>query len=69
MIKFLTMFEHYETMGKLLPEKNRLNPIGQWLRSTSFDELPKLWNTAKGEMSLLEPRPFLVKYRDYYHDA
>ena len=47
------MFEHYETMGKLLPEKNRLNPIGQWFRSTSFDELPELWNTAKGEMSLL----------------
>ena len=63
------MFEHYETMGKLLPEKNRLNPIGQWLRSTRFDELPELWNTAKGEMGLLEPLSLLVKYLDYYHDA
>ena len=52
--------------GNLLPDANRLTPFGQWLRSTSLDELPEIWNILKGEMSLVGPRPLLVQYLDHY---
>ena len=53
--------------GNLLPDKERLNRFGKLLRSTSLDELPELLNVLKGDMSLIGPRPLLVKYLDYYN--
>jgi lipopolysaccharide/colanic/teichoic acid biosynthesis glycosyltransferase len=54
--------------GKLLPDKERLTPIGQFVRSTSMDELPQLINVLKGDMSLIGPRPLLVKYLPLYNE-
>lgn len=66
MYKFRTMTNEKDESGELLPDKDRLTKFGQLLRSTSLDELPELINIFKGDMSLIGPRPLLVKYLPYY---
>lgn len=66
MVKFRTMNTEYDVDGVLLSDASRLTPFGQFLRSTSFDELPELWNVLKGDMSLVGPRPLLMKYLPLY---
>ena len=61
-VKFKTMTDERDSNGKLLPDAERLTRVGRFVRSTSIDELPQLWNVLKGEMSLIGPRPLLVKY-------
>jgi sugar transferase EpsL len=64
--KFRTMINAYAKNGFLLPDSERLTPFGKWLRSTSLDEFPELWNVFKGDMSLVGPRPLLMQYLDRY---
>lgn len=64
--KFRTMTEARDAGGNLLPDAQRLTRFGQWLRSTSLDELPELFNVLKGEMSLVGPRPLLIQYLERY---
>jgi len=66
MVKFRTMTDARDGRGELLPDAQRLTRFGRWLRSTSLDELPELWNVLKGEMSLVGPRPLLVRYLSRY---
>jgi len=66
MLKFRTMTDDRDAQGNLLPNEDRLTPFGQFLRSTSLDELPELINVLKGEMSLVGPRPLLMQYLDLY---
>lgn len=66
MIKFRTMTDARDADGKLLPDNIRLTPFGKFLRSTSLDELPELWNVLKGDMSLVGPRPLLMEYLPRY---
>jgi undecaprenyl phosphate N,N'-diacetylbacillosamine 1-phosphate transferase len=65
-IKFKTMTDKKSLDGKLLPDKDRLTRVGKFIRSTSLDELPQLINVLKGDMSLIGPRPLLVKYLPLY---
>lgn len=65
-MKFKTMTDERDSQGKLLPDSQRLTKVGKFVRSTSIDELPQLWNVFKGDMSLIGPRPLLVKYLDRY---
>jgi len=64
--KFRTMTEEKDAEGNLLPDADRLTSFGNFLRKTSLDELPELWNILKGDMSLIGPRPLLIKYLPYY---
>lgn len=64
--KFRTMSDERDMQGKLLPDKMRLNSIGKWIRKTSLDELPQLFNVLKGELSLVGPRPLLMEYLPLY---
>jgi len=66
MYKFRTMIDKKDKKGDLLPDKDRLTKFGKFLRSTSLDEIPELWNVLKGEMSLVGPRPLLVEYLSKY---
>lgn len=65
-IKFKTMTDERDADGKLLPDAQRLTKVGRFVRSTSIDELPQLINVLKGDMSLIGPRPLLVKYLPLY---
>ena len=66
--KFRSMTDQRDEKGELLPDEVRLTPFGKFLRSTSLDELPELFNILKGDMSIVGPRPLLVKYLPYYND-
>lgn len=66
LVKFRTMTHSVDAHGILLPDAERLTTFGRWLRSTSLDELPELWNVLRGDMSLVGPRPLLMQYLDRY---
>ena len=68
LVKFRTMTNEKDSNGVLLEDSLRLKKFGKFLRSTSLDELPELWNILKGEMSFVGPRPLLVEYLPLYND-
>lgn len=65
-IKFKTMTDERDENGKLLPDAQRITKVGRFVRSTSIDELPQLFNVLKGDMALIGPRPLLVQYLSLY---
>lgn len=67
LIKFKTMKDAWDAEGKPLPDKDRITPVGAWVRKLSLDELPQLINVLTGDMSLIGPRPLLVKYLPLYN--
>jgi len=66
MVKFRTMRDAFDADGKPLSDSERLTPFGKFLRSSSLDELPELWNVLKADMSLVGPRPLLIEYLPLY---
>ena len=66
--KFRTMIDEKDKSGNLLPDEKRITKLGHFLRKTSLDELPSLWNVLKGDMSLVGPRPLLMEYLLLYSD-
>jgi lipopolysaccharide/colanic/teichoic acid biosynthesis glycosyltransferase len=66
MLKFRTMTDHRDARGQLLQDRHRLTAFGSFLRATSIDELPALWNVLVGQMSLVGPRPLLMRYTEYF---
>jgi lipopolysaccharide/colanic/teichoic acid biosynthesis glycosyltransferase len=66
LLKFRTMSDARDRAGQLLPDAQRLDAFGRWLRATSLDELPELFNVLRGDMSLVGPRPLLVQYLARY---
>jgi lipopolysaccharide/colanic/teichoic acid biosynthesis glycosyltransferase len=64
--KFRTMTDQRDGDGKLLPDMERLTPLGEFLRQTSLDELPQLWNVLQGDMSFIGPRPLITAYLERY---
>lgn len=65
-VKFKSMTDERDSSGELLPDEKRLTKVGKFVRATSIDELPQLWNVLKGDMSFIGPRPLLVKYLPLY---
>lgn len=65
-VKFKTMTDERDANGQLLPDEQRLTQVGRFVRSTSIDELPQLWNVLRGDMALIGPRPLLVQYLPLY---
>lgn len=68
-IKFKTMNDRKDKNGELLPDADRLTPVGSFIRRTSLDELPQMINVIKGDMSLIGPRPLLIEYLPRYSDV
>ena len=66
--KFKSMTDERDAGGKLLPDRERLTSVGKFIRATSIDELPQLYNVLVGDMSIIGPRPLLPKYLEYYND-
>ena len=66
--KFKTMSDERDEFGELMPDSIRLTTFGRFLRSTSLDELPELWNILKGDMSFVGPRPLLTQYLQFYDE-
>ena len=67
LLKFKTMNDQRDAKGNLLPDAERLTVIGKFIRKTSLDELPQLWNVLKGDMSIIGPRPLLPEYLSIYN--
>lgn len=67
LIKFKTMKDVFDIYGNSLPDEVRLTSLGKWIRKTSMDELPQLWNVMTGQMSFVGPRPLLMEYLPLYN--